>query len=204
MDKLKHNMEKCADLGEKLFKAVEEECAKGDSGCIEKAEKMVDMIKDISDTEKNIAEACYYKCLAQAMHDAEEEEKMMGKMGYNPNRYASGRYAPAGHGNYTSAGFHPSGHEYGMDRYPMYMMEEERERMGYPTGGSSSSSNSGSSSSGSDGRGGSSSNSGGRSGFHASPEQMIEQIIAEYKNGKSPEEKRHIKEKMQHAMSNMS
>ncbi len=199
MEELKKKMAKCCEMAEKLWQGLDEECCKDDGDC-KKAGEIADMIKDISEVEKNIAEACYYKCIAQAMHEEEEQRELMGKMGYNPNRYADGRYAPSGHGNFTSMGFHPSSHDFGMERMPLWMMEEDMGRMGYSDGQGGNSGSSGSRGSSSNG----SSNGSGRSGYHEGHEEMIEEVVKKYQTSTSPEEKRRIKERMQQAMSKMS
>jgi len=66
------------------------------------AYEIVDIIKDISETKKYCMEAAYYKKVVDAMDDVDPA------YGYNANRYASGRYAPKGHGNYTGRmGYRP-------------------------------------------------------------------------------------------------
>lgn len=200
MEELKRKMEKCCEMAEKLWQGLDEECCKGEGDC-KKAGEIADMIKDISEVEKNLAEACYYKCIAKAMHEEDQQRELMGKMGYNPNRYADGRYAPSGHGNFTSMGFHPSGHEFGMDRMPLWMMEEDMGRMGYSDGGQGGNSNaSGSRGSSSNGTSGGS----GRSGYHESHEEMIDEVVKKYQTSTSPEEKRRIKERFQQAMAKMA
>ena len=51
------------------------------------------MIKDLAETKRNLCEAMYYESVIEAMDGVNEE-----RYGYNPNRYASGRYAPTGYG----------------------------------------------------------------------------------------------------------
>lgn len=58
----------------------------------------VDMIKDLAEAEKYIRESKYYETVTEAMEQGGEPEE---RYGYNRNRYASGRYAPSGHGNMT-------------------------------------------------------------------------------------------------------
>lgn len=70
--------------------------------------EVVDVIKDLQEAE-------YKATVVKAMKDAEEDgefrEKIMELTGgedmrfYNSNRYADGRYAPSGHGNYTRRGY---------------------------------------------------------------------------------------------------
>lgn len=75
-----------SDLEEELLEMLEAEASKGlmnvnaaDMG------EVVDMLKDLE-------EAKYYCSIVAAMHEDD------GPMGYNPRRYASGRYAPKGRG----------------------------------------------------------------------------------------------------------
>ena len=58
----------------------------------DEAGKVVDMIKDLSEAKKDYYKALYYKSIVAAMLESEDA------YGYNPNRYPSGRYAPAGRG----------------------------------------------------------------------------------------------------------
>lgn len=83
------------------------------------AGQIVDMIKDLAQTEKDCAEACYYREVIGAMREhgfeGEFEIEAEGRMGYDNRRYANGQYAPKGHGHYSPVhGYTPS-------------------RMGYPT-----------------------------------------------------------------------
>lgn len=84
----------------------------------------VDMIKDLSKAEKDCMEKCYYTEVIDAMHEhgfeGEWEIEAEGRMGYDTRRYASGRYAPKGHGHYSPV------HGY----TPMHMGHESR--VGYP------------------------------------------------------------------------
>lgn len=95
--------------------------------------EVVDMVKDISEAEEKCWKACYYKEIVCAMDD--ERGDMGGeRMGYNPRRYASGRYAPAGRGH--------------MGYTPMtgpFMMDEPRiDHPGYTPSGQGNRSQSGS------------------------------------------------------------
>lgn len=76
---------------------------------------VVDMIKDLAETEKYCMEAKYYETVTDAMEEGSEYERA----GYNHNRYSSGRYAPKGSGHY---GYRPM-----VDQEP-YIQEY---RMGY-------------------------------------------------------------------------
>lgn len=65
--------------------------------------ELVDMVKDMAETKRNCWEACYYETVTEAMKEYDEEDAM----GYNPNRYRSGKYAPSGTGDRTY-GYVPS------------------------------------------------------------------------------------------------
>lgn len=55
--------------------------------------KITDMIKDLSEAEKDCWKACYYKKIVEAMEEDGGYEEEEGRYGYNPNRSAStGRY----------------------------------------------------------------------------------------------------------------
>lgn len=99
--------------------------------------EVVDMVKDLADAEKNCMEKEYYESIVCAM----KEE--YGRAGYDNWRYASGRFAPKGHGQYdpghSGAGFHMP------DVYTRMLEDDMIDRMGYPTNGNSGNSNSGSS-----------------------------------------------------------
>lgn len=206
MHDLSEAIEKCKELKELKEKLTDclngELSAKGAAGLdAQEAGEVVDMIKDLAETEKLCMEALYFQKVVEAMTSYEEPrygESMgyAGGMGYNNNRYASGRYAPSGHGNMTMG-------------YIPYM--ENQEIMGYSSGGSrggqggnsggSSSSSSGGSSGGSGSGGGSG---GGRSGYfmpdgNISEETPYGRAYNEYKRRRkyytatnSPEDKREM------------
>lgn len=62
--------------------------------------EVIDMVKDVAEAEEKCWKACYYKSIVEAMDEAEEWDED-GRMGYDNWRYASGRYAPKGHGHKT-------------------------------------------------------------------------------------------------------
>lgn len=62
---------------------------------------VVDMVKDLCEAEKDLWKASYYKTVIEAMEEYGEEDD---RMGYDPWRYSSGRYAPKGHGHRTNIG----------------------------------------------------------------------------------------------------
>lgn len=92
------------DMESKIHEVEEMSCslicklkAEFDKGldCVNTSEagEVTDMIKDLAETKRNLCEAMYYESVIEAMDGVDEE-----RYGYNPNRYASGRYAPTGHG----------------------------------------------------------------------------------------------------------
>lgn len=107
MHKTKEHCEKLCELEKKLSCAFEGEMAKGVQ-CIDthEAGEVTDMIKDLCEAEEKLWKACYYKSIVEAMEEAKEEgwelEDFMdedGRRGYDNWRYASGRFAPTGHGH---------------------------------------------------------------------------------------------------------
>lgn len=80
----------------------------------------VDMLKDLADAEKNLWKACYYKLIVKAMMEEEENGE---RAGYDHYRYASGRFAPTGHGHYS--GYTPA------DMREGHKMMEMADRLGY-------------------------------------------------------------------------
>lgn len=104
--------------------------------------EVVDMIKDLTEAEKNKAEACYYNTLVEAMDNAEYGED------YD-------EYGPMERRGYNRMGYNGRGYRGSYRRnYPMQdrrMQEDMYERMGYSNGayggGSRGSSNSQSSNS---------------------------------------------------------
>lgn len=94
--------------------------------------ELVDMVKDMAETKKDCWKAYYYMTAALGMEGGYDEEEE--PMGYNANRYSSGRFAPAGKGHRSSGYMMPKEdrleHEFWMDgmrpmgysgnRYPYY------------------------------------------------------------------------------------
>lgn len=110
----------------------------------------LDELKDWACVMKDLTEYDINKRGIEAMDEAEQEEKMYGRMGYDRWRYANGRFAPKGRGR--RSGYTPYLHmmededEYGMyDDIPYPMTGY---RMGY-TGGNRGGNMGNSSSSGS-------------------------------------------------------
>ena len=165
--KLEEEMKPLKKLCEKLMDAANHELDKGiESVDAEEMGKVVDMIKDIYEAKKEIAETCYFKSIVEAMeeHDFEDEEEIMdeGRRGYRGQpRSQSGRFMSRGDGRRSNRG--RSGRR-GYESPMMYDDWDEMQRMSdfedgrmYYGGSGSSSSGSGSSSGGSGMSGGSSS-----------------------------------------------
>lgn len=95
-----------------------------DSVSAQEAGEITDMIKDLAETKRNCAEAAYYESIQEAMEDYPEYDRY----GYNPNRYANGRYAPTGKGRvrgfrpydpFDDMGYLHNPNEYDRDRWPV-------------------------------------------------------------------------------------
>lgn len=136
-------LEKVKALKEKIFECFKSEVDTKGFECMnaEEAGEVVDMIKDLAETERNCMEALYYEKVVEAMVSYDEPrygESM--NMGYNRNRYKSGRYAPTGRG--TRMGFMPL-HvpylDYDGEMYPEDYMNEAM--MGYTRDRNSSTNN---------------------------------------------------------------
>lgn len=96
--------------------------------------QIVDMIKDLAKAEKDCVEKTYYESVVGAMDEYgfenEIEIEKTGRAGYDTRRYASGRYAPKGHGHYSPVhGYTPT---HPMNPHMPMMDHEEHESMGYP------------------------------------------------------------------------
>jgi len=112
------------DMLEDVSEAASTELSKG-AGQVNTKEfgEVVDMIKDLTEAEKNKAEACYYKSIVEAMENSEygEDYDWEGRMGYSRG---SGR----------------SGNRGGRREYNQPMMYDDRYdemmdgRMGYSNG----------------------------------------------------------------------
>lgn len=122
--------EKIKALKEKLFECFKSEVDTKGFECmdVKEAGEVIDMIKDLAETEKNCMEAIYYQKVTEAMvsYDEPRYGESANMMGYNRNRYkSSGRYAPSGMG--TRMGFMPP-HvpylKYDGDMYPEDYMNE--------------------------------------------------------------------------------
>lgn len=182
MEELKKKIEETSELKATLCDWAKQEMSKGmTAACTHELGEVIDMIKDLAEAEKELAECCYYKSIVNAMHEAQEEEELMarmgGGMGYNHNRYANGRFATKGHGNYTH-GFHPSERE--MDMMPPYMMKDAM-GMGYDH---------------EDPHTTHTTHQGGTHGYHGGVEEQVTAMHEMYKNADSEQERRHIKEEI--------
>lgn len=96
-----------------------------------------DMIKDLAEAAEKCVKAKYYEDLIHYMHDNEEDDSEV--YGYDPYRYASGRFAPKGRGHRT--GYHWPPYVNPRLPWPMTghaehdaegMFEVGMEKMGYP------------------------------------------------------------------------
>lgn len=110
MNKTLMELDEIKEMKKKLSGWLKEEleCGKDYVAChYEAIGEIVDMVKDLAETEEKCMKAKYYETVTEAMHeydhgDMEEEE---GPYGYDHYRYASGRFAPKGHGHYSAAGY---------------------------------------------------------------------------------------------------
>lgn len=95
MNDKKYAMETLCNVKETLISLVKSEVS-GNLSEVDTHElgEVVDMIKDIAETERNCMEAKYYETVTEAMEDVDSE-----RYGYNNRRYSSGRYAPKGMGH---------------------------------------------------------------------------------------------------------
>lgn len=147
MKETKEKLQKICEMKENIT-TFAKSVIEGDKADLDSAGKLVDMIKDLAKAEKDCWEACYYKTVVEAMTEGDDE-----RAGYDHYRYASGRFAPTGHG-------HRSGYIPEESFHDHRMWERENGRLGYPN------SNDGSGSNGMRGMGsGSRGNSGNRSGY---------------------------------------
>ena len=106
------------ELKEQLMDCLKSEMTSKGVGCVdtEEAGEVVDMIKDLSETEKYCMEALYFQKVVEAM-TSYEEPRYGESMGYNTNRRANGQYAPRGTGNQTM-GYMPIWYNNPMDEMP--------------------------------------------------------------------------------------
>lgn len=109
MDDLKEKTKEVCEMKDNLIREVSPMIQSGVfcetvDGCA--VGQVIDMIKDLADAEKNIAKACYYKKIVEAMEKEGERANMLTELsmmddraGYDNYRYpSSGRFAPTGSG----------------------------------------------------------------------------------------------------------
>lgn len=102
------DMYRIHDMLEEVSEVASTELAKGtDKVDTEEFGEVVDMIKDLTEAEKNKWQSCYYKSIVEAMENADygedydwkgmiDEDRTgyrTGRMGYNRKRDSLGRYA---------------------------------------------------------------------------------------------------------------
>lgn len=111
-------MHRIKDLKKCLLGWAECEVKEGMQGAnLEALGEVIDMVKDLAETEEKCMKAAYYSTIMEGMQGAEDHAH---RMGYDHWRYAStGEFAPKGHGTYQ--GYRP-------------MMTEEEWRGRYPYG----------------------------------------------------------------------
>lgn len=119
------------DMLEDVSEAASTELAKGtDSVNTKEFGEVVDMIKDLTEAEKNKMQACYYKTIIEAMEKSEygEDYDWAGpdedRMGYPRMRDSMGRFT-------SRRGYNGMRNQRGYDQR---MMEYEDGRMGYSNG----------------------------------------------------------------------
>lgn len=133
MSDVNEKLKEVCDLKESLMKKLKMWLEQDPNASTEEAGAIVDMIKDLSEVEKNAYEACYYKLIAKAMKDSGEEWEDEGdRYGYNHRHMNNGRFATAGHGHMVY-GYQP---HVQMDHMMHEYMEnpeefERRMKMGY-------------------------------------------------------------------------
>lgn len=96
LDKICEMEEKLIEYAEHYLSLPQEQVDTHELG------EVVDMIKDLAEAKEKCHKACYYEHIVDAM----DEEELNERMGYDHYRYASGRFAPKGHGTYR--GYHPT------------------------------------------------------------------------------------------------
>lgn len=133
-DKKMSKLDDICCMKERLVDCAKAELSKGTEMVnTQEMGQVIDMIKDLAEAEADCMKACYYQAICEAMMEEDEESDIMG---YNSNRYASGRFAPKGHGNMTRMGHHMPyemlGEDAEMTKYERMLMD--RGRMGYDGG----------------------------------------------------------------------
>lgn len=138
MEEMKQKVKDICELKDKLVCSVRDELSKGIQNVnTHEMGQVIDMIKDLAEAEKECWESVYYKSIVEAMEEEKEMYGGEGRMGYDNWRYASGRFAPTGHG-------HRSGFRPGETLDAPWMMAEGfgddpwRNALGYSNGGTQS------------------------------------------------------------------
>lgn len=116
------DMYRIHDMLEDVSEAASTELAKGtDSVNTKEFGEVVDMIKDLSEAEKNKMEACYYKTLINAMEESEYGED------YD-------EYGPIERRGYSGRNGYRRSSMGSRRNYPMYDDMMDNQRMGYSNG----------------------------------------------------------------------
>lgn len=104
-----YKMTEICELKDRLISCAQAEFAKGlDNVSTKEAGEVIDMIKDLAQTEKYCREANYYRLVSETMENS--------RYGYSPNRKLKGKYRP-----YMDEGF-----EHEEERYPRFREEDQR------------------------------------------------------------------------------
>lgn len=186
-------IKKIEKIEDKLLEGL---CARMEMGLemveTEEAGAVVDMIKDLADTKKNIWKACYYE-------NQVKDDEMWGRydndrMGYDRYRYSNGRFAPTGRGH-ISGYIPPMPSEWRLD-------DDYSGRMGYRgenSGGNNRGGSSSNSQSGNNNGGGSGSSRYGRSynSYRDSRRHYTETHSPEHKQQMDMHAKEHMDDTME-------
>lgn len=109
MHKTMEEIEQMREARKQLMCWVQEEinCGKeymsGD-GVVQNVGQLVDMVKDLADSEKNLMKKKYYEIMICAAMTTGEDMMDVGSMGYDNWRYKSGKFASKGHGTNVGHG----------------------------------------------------------------------------------------------------
>lgn len=105
MHELKAKLQKVKDTKETILRWIDAEVCEGKecvASGIDGFGKLVDAAKDLAELEEKCVKTMYYEKIIEAMEKEKEEGE---RYGYDNWRYASGRFAPKGHGSYE--GYEP-------------------------------------------------------------------------------------------------
>lgn len=112
MHETKEKLHKICEMKEKLTCWAASELEKGkEHVCTKEMGEVIDMIKDLAETEEKCWKACYYKKVIEEMEFEPmmaidpEDLHALSRMGYDHYRYSSGRFAPKGRGHYSRMGY---------------------------------------------------------------------------------------------------